>query len=176
MSTPEQNPTTDDATIVIARVFDAPRELVFDAWTDPEQVKRWFGPASFTNGDVEIDLRPGGRFRIVMISPDGTEGPTGGEFLEVSPPERLVYRPTTLELSEGFASMIRSQLELAGADPDEDKSSIVTVTFDEHEQGTLLTLHHWFASEAVRDVIRNIGSVGGWNEALDTLARELAAG
>jgi uncharacterized protein YndB with AHSA1/START domain len=167
MTTTDQ---TTEPTIVITRVFDAPRELVFDAWTDPEQIKRWFGPAAFSNGEVEVDLRVGGRFKIVMISPDGTEGPMGGEYIEIIPPERIVYRPTTLELAEGFEAMIRSQLE----DPGEDLSSTVTITFDEHERGTLLTINHWFASEAVRDVIARSGSIDGWNESFDTLAAELA--
>lgn len=163
-----------DVSIVITRVFNAPRELVFDAWIDPEQVARWYGPSAFSNKDVEVDARPGGSFKVVMVSPDGTEGPTGGEFIEVSPHNRIVYRTTTAELSEGFAQMVRGQLEAIGADPERKLESHVTVTFDEHDEGTLLTMTTVFPSEELRQAVGNMGIEAGWNESLDTLERCLA--
>ena len=64
--------------LVITRIFDAPRELVFQAWTDPEHLKKWWGPHGFTNPVCDVDLRLGGRWSILMRGPDGTEYPCGG--------------------------------------------------------------------------------------------------
>src|SRR5438093_9715892 len=79
----------------ITRVFDAPRELVWKAWTDPEQVARWFGPRGISTprSTITMDVRPGGTFALTMIGDDdGKEYPSGGTFLEVVEPERLVWR------------------------------------------------------------------------------------
>src|SRR5580692_1027121 len=77
--------------LVITRIFDAPREVVFKARIDPKQVAQWFGPRGFTNPVCEIDPRPGGTILIHMRSPDGTTHPMTGVYQEVVPPERLVY-------------------------------------------------------------------------------------
>jgi uncharacterized protein YndB with AHSA1/START domain len=77
--------------VVITRVFDAPRALVWKAWTDPAMMAQWFGPRGFTNPVCELDVRAGGALRIVMRGPDGNDYPMKGVFLEVEPPERLVY-------------------------------------------------------------------------------------
>ena len=85
----------------IRRVFDAPRELVWKAWTDPEHVARWFGPRGFTTplSTITMDVRPGGTFDLPMISDDdGKEYPAGGTFLEVEEPERLVWRDRDIDL------------------------------------------------------------------------------
>src|SRR5260370_38402582 len=75
--------------LVIERIFDAPRNLVFKAWTDPKQVAQWWGPKGFTNPACEMDVRPGGAMRICMLSPDGREHPVRGVFRELVEPERL---------------------------------------------------------------------------------------
>src|SRR5208282_1015543 len=77
--------------LVITRIFDAPRELVFKAWTDPRHVAQWWGPKGFTNPVCEMDVRPGGALRIVMRAPDGSEYPMTGIFREIVAPERLVF-------------------------------------------------------------------------------------
>ena len=77
--------------VVITRVFDAPRSLVFKAWTDPEHMARWWGPRGFTNPICELDARVGGAWRIVMRSPAGIEYPCGGVYREIVEPERLVF-------------------------------------------------------------------------------------
>jgi uncharacterized protein YndB with AHSA1/START domain len=81
-----------DHEITITRVFDAPRERVFQAWTDPERFSRWFGPRRFTVplSGVEMDVRPGGSWRACMVAPDGTEHPFVGVYREVAEPARLV--------------------------------------------------------------------------------------
>ncbi len=75
----------------ITREFDAPRELVFKAWTDPRHLAQWWGPKGFTNPVCEWDERPGGKIYDVMRAPNGAEHPMGGEFREIIAPERLVF-------------------------------------------------------------------------------------
>jgi uncharacterized protein YndB with AHSA1/START domain len=83
--------------IVITRVFDAPRTLVFKAWTDPKHLAQWWGPRGFTNPRCEIDVRPGGLIRIDMRAPNGTVYPMAGVYLEVVEPERLTYTSGALD-------------------------------------------------------------------------------
>jgi uncharacterized protein YndB with AHSA1/START domain len=80
-----------DNEIVITRLFDAPRELVWEAWTNPEHVAKWWGPNGFTTTTESMDLRPGGVWKHVMHGPDGTDYPNESVFLEVVAPERIVY-------------------------------------------------------------------------------------
>ena len=86
-------------TIVIERVFDAPRDLVWNAWTDPDEVTKWWGPEHFTTPreKIEFDLRPGGICRMTMVGPDGEEYPSDGHFGVVEPPERLSFRQETTD-------------------------------------------------------------------------------
>jgi uncharacterized protein YndB with AHSA1/START domain len=90
-----KNPTTlhtpSDREIVISRVFDAPRELVWEAWTKPEHIARWWGPKGFSSTIEEFDFRPGGRFKHVMHGPDGADYPNLSVFREIAPLERIVY-------------------------------------------------------------------------------------
>src|SRR5262245_47165811 len=85
--------------IVITREFDAPRELVWKAWTEPARIAQWWGPRGFTTTVTAMDLRVGGRWRYVMHGPDGAQYPVCGVFREVVPPERIV---TTDEFDEGW--------------------------------------------------------------------------
>jgi uncharacterized protein YndB with AHSA1/START domain len=77
--------------LTVTRVIDAPREAVFEAWTDPQQMAQWWGPNGFTNPVCEMDPRPGGAIPIVMRAPDGADYPMTGVFREVSEPVRLVF-------------------------------------------------------------------------------------
>jgi uncharacterized protein YndB with AHSA1/START domain len=83
--------------IVITRVFDAPRELIFQAWTDPKHLARWWGPRGFTCPRCEIDVRPGGLIRIDMRAPNGTIYPMTGVYLEIIEPERITYTAGALD-------------------------------------------------------------------------------
>lgn len=82
-----------ERTIVIERVFDAPRDLVWKMWTDPDEVARWWGPECFTTPreTIEFDLRPGGVRRLTMVGPDGEKYPSDGRFGVVEPPARLSF-------------------------------------------------------------------------------------
>ena len=84
--------STADRELVTSRVIDAPRERVFRAFSDPERLARWWGPKGFTNTFHEFDLRPGGWWRFVMHAPNGANFPNESVFVEVAPPERVVFR------------------------------------------------------------------------------------
>src|ERR1700722_521534 len=77
--------------IAATRIFDAPRELVFRMWTEPEHVAKWWGPIGFTNTIHEMDVRPGGVWRFIMHGPDGVDYPNKNVYLEVVRPDRLVW-------------------------------------------------------------------------------------
>lgn len=102
--------------VVITRVFDAPRELVFKAWTEPEHLSRWWGPSGWTNPKCEVDLRPGGAWRIIMRAPDGGEYPCGGAYREIVEPERLVFTNIAMDadgkpLLDGLTTVILEEVE-----------------------------------------------------------------
>lgn len=155
-----ETPATDataNREIVIARTFDAPRGLVFDAWTDPAQVAQWWGPRGFTNTVHEMEVRQGGVWRLTMHGPDGTDYPNEIVFLEVVKPERLVYRHGSGERDDP------GQFE-------------VTVTFEEQDGNTRLTMRSLFQSAAARDkVVKEFHAIEGGNQTLDRLAEHLAA-
>jgi uncharacterized protein YndB with AHSA1/START domain len=140
--------------LVITRIFDAPRSLVFKAWTDPAHLVHWWGPRGFTSTIVRNDVRPGGAYRVHMRGPEGDDHWSQGVYREIVEPERLV---------------------LAGAWTDADgkpisPETLLTVTFEEHEGKTKLTLHQAvFESVTARDAHR-----GGWTSSLDRLAEYLA--
>jgi uncharacterized protein YndB with AHSA1/START domain len=145
----------NERVLVITRVFDASRELVFKAWTDPKHMARWFGPRGFTTSIVHSDYRPGGAYRLHMRGPDGDDHWTQGVFREIAEPERLVMSGSWAD-SEGNPTS---------------PETLLTLTFEEHEGKTRLTLHQAaFESVTARDSHR-----GGWNSSLERLAEFLAA-
>lgn len=165
---------TERTTIEIIRRFAASPERVFAAWIEPEQLARWYGPTHFSNEEVSVGATVGGSFRLVMVAPSGDRFPTGGEFLEVDPPSKLVYRDTSPQMSEQFKSMVRGQLEAIGADPETPIEPLVTVNFAADGDGTLLTITTSFGSEAAATAMRRMQMVEGWEESLDSLATNLA--
>lgn len=142
-----------DRVLVITRVFDAPRELVFKAWTEPEHMARWFGPAGFTSKVLKHDLRPGGSYRIHMLGPDGDHW-TQGVYREVVPPGRLV--------------MVGAWAD-ANGNPTRPETTL-TLLFEDVGGKTRLTLHNAvFESVTARDMHNE-----GWTSSLDCLAAYLA--
>ena len=153
--------------LVITRVFDAPRDLVFKAWTEPEQLMRWWGPNGFTTPSVTVDLRVGGVFHYCMRSPDGQDFWGIGVYREIVPPERIVYM-------DSFADAHGNAVPPShyGMSADHPAEMLMTVTFVEKEAKTELTLRHAIPeSSEVRG-----GAQQGWTEMLERLADELAAG
>lgn len=139
--------------LVLERVIDVPRELVWAAWTKPEHLKKWFVPAPWSATEVELDLRPGGIFRSVMRSPEGQEFPNLGCFLEIVPLERLVF---TDALLPGFR-------------PAEKPFFTAIVTMATQGSGTKYTAMAIHGTEAGRKSHEEMGFYHGWGAALDQL-------
>jgi uncharacterized protein YndB with AHSA1/START domain len=137
----------------ITRIFDAPRELVLDAWTNPKHMAQWWGPHGFTNPVCKMDARPCGSLYIVMRGPDGVEFPMSGIFKEVKKPERIVFSAQA-EDKDG-----RPLLE-----------SVTTVTFDDVEGKTRLTLHSRAVGIAPEAPGMLEGMEAGWTQSIERLA------
>jgi len=147
-----------DEQIQITRDFDAPRHLVYRAWTTPELVKRWWNAKRGEMTLAEIDLRVGGRWRYVMVTPDGFEVGFHGEYREIVPNERLV----TTEIYEGLPEGVS----------EDDAATLNTATFAEADGQTRLTILVQAQHKASRDAILESGMEAGLQDALD-LAEEL---
>ncbi len=148
---------TSDREIVITRVFDAPRELVWEAWTDPKHVVQWWGPRGFTTTIQEMDVRTGGVWKHVMHGPDGTDYPNKSVFIEVVKPERIVY-------SHG-----------GGKKGGPGAQFKATWTFEAQGNKTKLTMCLLFKSAADRDKTeKEYGAIEGGNQTLTRLGDYLA--
>jgi uncharacterized protein YndB with AHSA1/START domain len=144
--------------VTITRVFNAPRELVYDVWTDEKHIASWFGPQHFTNPVVEMDVRPGGRMIIHMQGPDGSVFPSIGTFTDVTPPERLAFTSTAYA-GVGGPFMLED---------------LTTITFTERNGQTVLTLHAVVTRSTPEAGEALAGMEQGWNESLDKLEALLA--
>ena len=121
-----------DLEIVIARTFDAPRELVFEAWTDPRHFVHWWGPFPGTNPACEMDVRPGGAFRWVMRAPDGADYPLTGVYREIVRPERIVYVQSLKDNPPAWHDTLNDLRRAPRGSQVPD--SVVTVTFEEERE------------------------------------------
>ncbi len=138
-----------DRELVTTRAIDAPRELVFRAYTDPEAIPHWWGPARYTTTVVEMDVRPGGKWRHVQHDADGNEFGFSGEYRDVVPAERLV-----------------STFEWDGAPG---HVSVDTLTLEERDGKTFLTSHTLFTTPEERDEMTGTGMEEGMMESWDRL-------
>ena len=145
-----------DTQILITRGFDAPKHLVFKAWTTPDLIARWWAGRRGTVTSIEVDLRVGGRWRYVMTANEGFEVAFHGEYREIVPNERLVS-------TEVFEAM-----------PDD--VAVDTLTLTEHEGRTTLTVLVDHTTKEARDLHVESGMEGGLQEALDALAQVVASG
>ncbi len=140
---------TASRTLVITRIFEAPPPLVFQAWTKPEHLVRWFGPNDFTLPTCEVDFRVGGSYRFCMHAPDGGDHWVHGEYLEIREYDKLSF---TWTRSDGL--------------PEPWVDNVVTLTFEDLGGRTKFTMHHaLFATTPHRDEHN-----GGWTECFDRLA------
>jgi uncharacterized protein YndB with AHSA1/START domain len=145
---------TANRELAITRVFNAPRELVFEAWTNPDHLAHWWGPVGFTNTHKEVDIRPGGVWRFTMHGPDGRDYPNRIDFTEVVPPSFLSYKHTG---DDGIVSFT------------------VTVKFEAEGEKTRLTMHSLFRSaEELEMLVRENGADKGMIEHLNNLEDQLA--
>jgi uncharacterized protein YndB with AHSA1/START domain len=144
-----------DRELVVTRLFDAPRELLFEVWTDPKHIVQWWGPRGFTTTSTEMDARPGGVWRLTMHGPDGVDYKSRIVYIEVVKPKRLVYKH-------------------AGEDKDEAVKFQVTVTFEEVGAKTRLTMQMVFETAAERDfVVEKHGAEQGAVETFDRLGEHI---
>jgi uncharacterized protein YndB with AHSA1/START domain len=154
----EATATAAHPELTMTRVYDAPREVVFRAWTDRQRMARWWGPKYFTNPVCEMDVRPGGALLIHMQGPDSVVNPMKGEFTEVLEPERLVFTASTLDDEEGKPQLV----------------DLTTITFEDLGGKTRLTVNAvvTYASPAAAGALS--GMEEGWSQSLDKLEDLLA--
>jgi uncharacterized protein YndB with AHSA1/START domain len=133
---------------VITRIFDAPRELVYQAWTQPENLAQWWGPKGFTNTFKEFDLRPGGTWEFIMHSPDGANFPNKSVFVEIAKPDRVVLNHVS---GPHFQ---------------------ITATFEDHAGKTKFTFRQSFETEKEFDKVKSF-AIDGNKETIDRLEAHL---
>jgi uncharacterized protein YndB with AHSA1/START domain len=151
-STNDAHVATSDREIVITRTFDAPRQLVFEAWTKPEHVAQWWDPSGAPLSVCEIDLRPNGQFRWVHQSRDDVEHVFSGTYREISAPTRIVFRTRM---------------------PGLQAESVGTLVFSEHDGTTTLTIRITCGSVADRDMLLKMRVDAGTTRTLSNLAHYL---
>jgi uncharacterized protein YndB with AHSA1/START domain len=136
--------------LTLSRVIDAPRERVFEAWSKPEQLSRWFAPEPYTLPKCEMDFRPGGRFSMAMRGPEGQEHPFTGVYREIVAPEKIVW---VGEFPYGPKEQMRT-----------------TVTFEALGRKTKVTAHQAFTVLTPETEPHTKGAQQGWTATLDQLA------
>jgi uncharacterized protein YndB with AHSA1/START domain len=156
----ESRVAAPERTLVVTRFFDAPRELVFKAWTDKEQLAQWFPPKEFTAPVIEVDPRPGGVFRVVMKGPEGepwsgAEFPGEGVFTEVVPNERLAFT-------------------FAGEGDNPPPPILMTVVFEDEGDKTKVTVHQTAKTVADYEALIKTGAEEGLGQSFEKLDELLA--
>ena len=149
---------SEDADLVWERTFDAPRELVWKAFTDPERIPRWWGPHGSTAVVVEMDVRPGGRWRFLSRAPDREDVPFMGEYLEVEPPDRF------------------KQTFIVDVDGMRDHVGVESYTFEDVDGKTKLTSRSHFPSVEELEGALATGMIKGGVETWDRFEAMLAEG
>jgi uncharacterized protein YndB with AHSA1/START domain len=152
------NRTRHEREIVITRTFDAPRDLVFKAWTDPKMLMQWWGPHGFTAPRCEVDPRVGGAILIVMRGPDGFEMPVSGAFTQFDPPSSIAY---TNEVPDGEGNLL-----IEGR---------TTVTFVAQGNKTEITVESWAAAYGDIGAMAVAGMFEGWTQSLEKLSNSFVA-
>jgi uncharacterized protein YndB with AHSA1/START domain len=152
-------PILAERELTITRLFDAPRALVFAAWTDPKHLAQWWGPQGFTNPVCQFEARVGGSIRIHMRGPDGVVYPMKGEVREIQPPERLVF--TSIALDDAGNHILEGLTE---------------VTFDDEDGKTRMTIRTRMAAVVAEAAAHLAGMEPGWMQSIDRLQALLARG
>jgi uncharacterized protein YndB with AHSA1/START domain len=148
----------DGADLVMERIFDAPRDLVWRVMNDPERVTHWWGPKGYTTTVEEMDVRPGGRWRWINHTTGGEDAPFKGEYLEVVPPERIV------------------QTEIFDVPGFDNRAAINTLTLEDLGGKTKLVARSTFPSVEDLEGALAMGMIGGALVTYDRLAAEIAKG
>jgi uncharacterized protein YndB with AHSA1/START domain len=161
-----KNTGNESERMVVTRVFDAPRALVWEAWTNPKYVMQWWGPKGFTAPFCKIDFRVGGKFLCCMRSPDGQEGWNGGEYHEIVPHEKIVY---SLYFADAQGNKVEP--EQYGTEHEAIDDARDVVIFEDFGNGqTKLTM---IGNETMEDA-KNSGQLEGWNETFEKVAAVVA--
>ena len=144
--------------LVLTRLIDAPRALLYRAWTDPEMLKQWFAPLPYTTPHAELDVRPGGANLVVMRGPDGQDMPNHGIYLEVVPNEKIVF-------TDAFT---------AAWVPSAKPFMTVILTFEDEDGKTRYTarVRHWTAED--KETHEKMGFHQGWGICADQLTALVA--
>ena len=165
MATGDQGQTATREALVIERIFEAPVELVWKAWTEPEHMKRWFGPHGYTCPVVEIDLRVGGKNLNCMRSSEGQDIWSTGTYKEIVPMKRLV-------ITDSFADENGNPVPATHYGmPEMPMEMLISVDFEDLGGRTKMTLRH----EGLPAGDMREGAGQGWSESFDKLADSLAA-
>jgi uncharacterized protein YndB with AHSA1/START domain len=160
------NTVSETEPMVITRVFDAPRELVWKAWTEPKYVMQWWGPHGFTSPHCEIDFRVGGKYLLSMRTPEGWEGWNAGEYYEIVPYEKIV---SSMYFSDAKGNKVEPEHYGVESEPIEDAHNVIL--FEDIGNGqTKLT---FIGNETMRNAIES-GQAEGWKEQLEKLAAVVA--
>lgn len=156
--------TQTNHTLVITRIFNAPRELVWKAFSDVEMLKKWWGPRNFTSPAGTIDFRVGGKYHFCMRTPEGQDMWSTGIYQEIIPMEKIVNTDSFADKDGNVVSP-----ESYGFDATFPKEMLVTLTFEDEHGKTKFTLsHEGVPSKAMHDDMQI-----GWNESFDKLAESL---
>lgn len=158
--------------VIMTRIINAPRELVFEAWTEAKHLEKWFGPRIFT-AEAESDPRPGGAYRLTMIGTDAAPAeykgpyPMKGIYKEFIKPEKIVFTQDLTDHPQDWKDFLQGQIKnYSGQDFLHNQT---TVTFDDIDGKTKVTIITTFDSDAVRDAYAQTGMKEGWAESLDKL-------
>ncbi len=154
---------------VVTHHFNAPRAKVFEAWTTPELLSKWYGPHNTTIPVCKMDVRPGGKYRIVMRM-EGDDYPGKGEYRAVVPPDLLVYTANLEEHPKAWFDEFKKHMR--PGDEGSPKDSVTAVDFEDENGMAKVTVHMRFETKAVRDAMINMGMPDAWEQCfqrLDTL-------
>jgi len=160
MSARDADRSADTRTLLIERIFDAPRELVFEAWTKPEFLLQWFAPLGCTIRFAKIDVRPGGRFHSCIHNPSFGDCWCVGVYEEIVRPERIVF---SMAIADSAGNKIDAAQ--AGHDPQWPRETLVTVTLADLRGSTRLTLEQ----NVLESLAKQTGAHPGWLQMLDRL-------
>jgi uncharacterized protein YndB with AHSA1/START domain len=159
MTTPNETNQAPGKAVVITRVFDAPADLVWKVWTDPEHIMKWWGPKGYTAPAAKVDLRIGGGYHYCMRSAEGQVFWSKGTYLEIIPGKKIV---ATDSFADEHGNLVPSaQMGMPGL-PDE---FIITVTFEEKDGKTIFTLIH----ENMPEGMMSDMTAAGWNQSFDKM-------
>lgn len=150
----------------ISRTIDAPRELVFEMWTDPVHLSKWWGPKCFTSR-CELDLRVGGQYKFTMIDPDGVEFPMNGVYREIVRPERIVMTIVVDNHPKEWHELVGASLPDKNAKVHE---QLMTVVFEELGGKTHVAVQTRFHNVEERDAFVKVGMTEGWSQQFEKLS------